>query len=58
MLLGVRAPFFICHGSSTAKAIKNAIGAAVDGVERGICNRIADDIARQTKADKVVGRLR
>ena len=58
LLLGVRAPFFICHGSSKAKAIKNAIGAAVDGVERDICNRIADDIARQTKADKVVGRLR
>ena len=58
LLLGVRAPFFICHGSSKAKAIKNAIGAAVDGVERNICNRIAEDIARQTKADKVVGSLR
>lgn len=58
LLLGVRAPFFICHGSSKAKAIKNAIGAAVDGVERNICSRIAEDIARQTKADKVVGTLR
>jgi glycerol-3-phosphate acyltransferase PlsX len=58
LLLGVRAPFFICHGSSKANAIKNAIGVAVDGVERNICSRIAEDIARQTKADKVVGRLR
>ena len=58
LLLGVRAPFFICHGSSRANAIKNAIGAAVDGVKRDICSRIAEDIARQTKADKVVGSLR
>ena len=58
LLLGVRAPVFICHGSSKANAIKNAIGVAADGVERNICSRIAEDIARQTKADKVVGRLR
>ncbi len=58
LLLGVRAPFFICHGSSRANAIKNAIGAAVDGVKRDICSRIAEDIAMQTKADKVVGSLR
>ena len=58
LLLGVRAPFFICHGSSKANAIKNAIGAAVDGVERNICNRIAENIAKQTKADKVVGSLK
>ena len=58
LLLGVRAPFFICHGSSKANAIKNAIGAAVDGVERNICSRIAENIAKQTKADKVVGSLK
>lgn len=28
LLLGVRAPFFICHGSSKARAIKSAIGVA------------------------------
>ena len=30
LLLGVKAPFIICHGSSKAKAIKNAIGVAID----------------------------
>lgn len=52
LLLGVRAPFFICHGSSKAMAIKNAIGVAIDGVKRDICARIEEDIARQISAEK------
>ena len=58
LLLGVRAPFFICHGSSKAKAIKNAIRAAIDGIKQGICARIEEDIANQTQADTVVGRMK
>jgi phosphate acyltransferase len=54
LLLGVRAPFFICHGSSKARAIKSAIGVAVHGVRSDIVARIADDIANQTKLDEVV----
>lgn len=57
LLLGVRAPFFICHGSSKAKAIKNAIRAAIDGIKQDICARI-EDIANQTQADTVVGRMK
>ena len=58
LLLGVRAPFFICHGSSKAKAIKNAIRAAIDGIKQDICARIEEDIANQTQADTVVGRMK
>lgn len=58
LLLGVRAPFFICHGSSKAKAIKNAIRAAIDGIKQDICARIEKDIANQTQADTVVGRMK
>ena len=57
LLLGVRAPFFICHGSSKAKAIKNAIRAAIGGIQQDICARIEEDIASRTKADTVVGRM-
>lgn len=52
LLLGVRAPFFICHGSSRALAIKNAIGVAIAGVKQDICARIEEDIARQIAAKK------
>lgn len=58
LLLGVRAPFFICHGSSKAKAIKNAIRAAIDGIKQDICARIEEDITNQTQADTVVGRMK
>jgi fatty acid/phospholipid biosynthesis enzyme len=34
LLLGVKAPFFICHGSSKAKDIKSAIGVAVKCVSQ------------------------
>jgi len=58
LLLGVKAPFFICHGSSRAKAIKSAIGAAVAGVKSDVVNEIAAAVARQTKADQVVGNMK
>ena len=58
LLLGVRAPFFICHGSSKARAIKSAIGVAVHGVESNIVAHITDAIANQTKIDEVVGHMK
>lgn len=42
LLLGVRAPFFICHGSSKAKDIKSAIRVAAYGVKSDIVQEIAD----------------
>ncbi len=39
-LLGVRQPTIICHGSSGAKAIKNAMRVALQAIETDICGRI------------------
>jgi len=43
-LLGVRGISIICHGSSQAKAIQNAIKVAADCVSGGFVNRIAESI--------------
>ena len=40
LLLGVKAPFFICHGSSKAKSICSAVGVAVKCVQSGTVERI------------------
>ena len=40
-LLGVRGVSMICHGNSTPRAIKNAIGAAIRAVETKMNERIA-----------------
>lgn len=45
LLLGVRAPFIICHGSSKAKAITSAIGVAMDFVEKDVVHIIGQKIA-------------
>ena len=42
-LLGVNGNVIIAHGRSRSKAIKNAIGLAIQTVERGICQRIKDE---------------
>lgn len=47
LLLGVKAPFIICHGSSNAKAIKNAVGVAIDLAKKDVVGRIGKDIAEQ-----------
>jgi glycerol-3-phosphate acyltransferase PlsX len=49
LLLGVKAPFFICHGSSKAKDIKSAIGVAVKCVQSDVVNRIGELV---TEAEK------
>lgn len=44
-LLGVRGVCIICHGRSTAKAIKNAIRAAAECVENRVIEHIIEGIA-------------
>lgn len=48
-LLGIRAPFIICHGSSKAKAITNAIRVAMDFAEEDVVSIIAKKIAESQK---------
>lgn len=49
LLLGIRAPFIICHGSSKAKAITNAIRVAIDFAEQDVVSIIAEKIAESQK---------
>jgi phosphate acyltransferase len=44
-LLGVRGVSIICHGNSTSRAIKNAIGAAIRAVESRMNDRIGEKLA-------------
>jgi glycerol-3-phosphate acyltransferase PlsX len=54
-LLGVRGVSMICHGNSTPRAIKNAIGAAVRAVETKMNDRIGEKLA---SLDKSAGETR
>ncbi|HKC48342.1 MAG TPA: hypothetical protein VKB63_12140, partial [Gemmatimonadales bacterium] len=45
-LLGVQGVSIICHGSSTAKAIKNAIRVAVQAVESHLDQDIEAELSR------------
>ena len=47
LLLGVKAPFFICHGSSKAKDIKSAIGVAVKCVDSNVVTHISDLVTKE-----------
>lgn len=47
LLLGVKAPFIICHGSSKAKSIKNAIRVAMNFAERDVVSHIAEVVAEK-----------
>ncbi len=49
LLLGIRAPFIICHGSSKAKAITNAIRVAMDFAREDVVHIIAEKIAESGK---------
>ena len=53
-LLGINGTCFICHGHSSAKAIKNAIGAASEYV-RGDINRLMTDALRESQDLKRFG---
>lgn len=52
LLLGVKAPFIICHGSSKAKAITNAIGVAVKFAENNVVSAITEKIAESQKRNE------
>jgi glycerol-3-phosphate acyltransferase PlsX len=58
LLLGVNGITVIAHGSSTVKAIRNAIREAVEAIDHGVNNRIirAAEIAgahKESKADAI-----
>ena len=49
-LLGVKGVSMICHGNSTPRAIKNAIGAAVRAVDSKMNDRIGEKLADVERA--------
>jgi phosphate acyltransferase len=51
-LLGVRGVSMICHGNSTPRAIKNAIGAAVRAVESKMSDRIGEKLAALEQSER------
>jgi glycerol-3-phosphate acyltransferase PlsX len=51
LLLGVNGIAIICHGRSTAKAIKNAIKIAIDLAEKKINERISEEIKEKIKEE-------
>ncbi len=53
LLLGIRAPFIICHGSSKAKAITNAIHVAMDFAEQDVVSIIAQRIAESKRNEEL-----
>lgn len=56
LLLGVRAPFIICHGSSKAKSITSAVGVAMDFVDKDVVNIIGSKIAESQKGNEEVSK--
>jgi glycerol-3-phosphate acyltransferase PlsX len=46
-LLGVNGGFIICHGSSKAKAIKNAIRVAHEFAEKKVVEHIRESLAKE-----------
>ena len=51
-LLGVKGITIICHGSSTANAIKNALRVAVQAVEAGLSDHIAAEFSARKAASQ------
>lgn len=56
LLLGIKAPFVICHGNSKAYAITNAIGTTIEFVRNNVCNEISARIESYNK-DLMAGNL-
>ncbi len=54
-LLGVNGVCLICHGSSTAKAIRNAIAAAIVSVQHEVNRAILQEAQRSGREDTRVG---
>jgi phosphate acyltransferase len=58
-LLGVRGGFFIGHGRSTARAVKNAIRRAVEFCEADLHDKIHDKVAElHTREEQLLGQER
>ena len=53
-LLLVVKHFLYLHGSSKAKAIKNAIGVAIDFAERDVVEHIAGNIVKSRKGNEEI----
>ena len=49
LLLGIKAPFIICHGSSKAKAITNAVGVALEFARNNVVDIITEKIVEAEK---------
>ncbi|MEZ4653624.1 MAG: phosphate acyltransferase PlsX [Candidatus Eisenbacteria bacterium] len=54
-LLGVDGVVVICHGSSSAKAIRNALRVAASGAREGIDAKIAEELSRELLREEVAG---
>lgn len=52
LLLGIKAPFVICHGNSKAKAITNAIGTTIEFVKEDVVNIIQTKIAESNEGNE------
>lgn len=53
LLRGVRAPFIICHGSSKAKAIKNAVRVAIELTQKDVVGRIRQEIMHDEESGEL-----
>lgn len=53
LLMGVRAPFIICHGSSKAKAIKNAVRVAIELTQKDVVGRIRQEIMHNEESGEL-----
>lgn len=54
LLLGIKAPFIICHGSSKAKAITNAIHVAMEFAEQDVVQIITERVAESQKRSEEI----
>ena len=53
LLLGVRAPFIICHGNSKAKSIKSAVRVAIELTEKDVVGRIRQEIMHDEESGEL-----
>lgn len=53
LLMGVRAPFIICHGSSKAKAVKNAVRVAIELTRKDVVGRIRQEIMHDEESGEL-----
>lgn len=54
LLLGIKAPFMICHGNSKAKSITSAIRMTITLVEQNVVGAISDKIAEVQQGNEEI----